>query len=103
MASQAVVAAKTLEDQGIDVEVIDLRTIKPWDKDCVFDSVRKTGRLVVADAAWKTGGVAAEIAASVANEIFHYLTAPVGRVCLPDSPAPMSAPLERAYYPKAKK
>jgi len=64
----------------------------------VYSSVRKTGRLVVADAAWHTCGVAAEIAASVAGDVFDALKAPVARVCLPDAPAPMSAPLERAYY-----
>jgi pyruvate dehydrogenase E1 component beta subunit len=98
MAAQAVSAAPRLEAEGIDAELIDLRTLKPWDRETVFTSVRKTGRLVIADAAWKTGGAAAEIAAVVAEELFDALTAPVSRVCLPDAPAPMSAPLERAYY-----
>lgn len=98
MAGQAIVAAKTLESRGIDAEVIDLRSISPWDKESVFKSVRKTGCLVIADAAWKTCGVAAEVAASVAEEAFNDLVAPIARVCLPDVPAPTSAPLERAYY-----
>jgi pyruvate dehydrogenase E1 component beta subunit len=98
MAAQAVRAAENLVDLGIDAEVIDLRSIKPWDKKCVFDSVRKTGRLVVADAAWKTGGFAAEVAACVAEERFHDLRAPICRVCLPDTPAPTSIALEKAYY-----
>lgn len=102
MAAQSVKAALTLGERGIDAEVIDLRSIKPWDKDLVAASVRKTGRLVVADAAWATCGVAAEIAATVANEAFHYLKAPIVRVTLPDAPAPMSGPLERAYYPDAR-
>jgi pyruvate dehydrogenase E1 component beta subunit len=98
MASEAIRASEILEQRGIDAEVIDLRSIFPWDRDSVFKSVRKTGRLVVADAAWKTCGVAAEVAASVAEGAFDALEAPVVRVCLPDAPAPTSAPLERAYY-----
>src|SRR5260370_10798901 len=91
-------AAATLPNRGIDAEIIDLRSIKPWDRECVFNSVRKTGRLVIADAAWKTCGVAAEVAATVAGEVFDDLKAPISRVCLPDVPAPTSAPLEKAYY-----
>jgi acetoin:2,6-dichlorophenolindophenol oxidoreductase subunit beta len=98
MATQAVTASKLLERRGVDAEVIDLRSISPWDQESVLCSVRKTGCLVVADAAWKTCGVAAEIAASVAELAFDDLHAPIVRVCLPDSPAPSSAPLERAYY-----
>jgi pyruvate dehydrogenase E1 component beta subunit len=98
MAAQAVRAVETLTAAGVDVELIDLRTLKPWDRETVFGSVRKTGRLVIADAAWKTGGAAAEIAAAVAEELFDALRQPVIRVCLPDTPAPMSALLEQAYY-----
>ncbi len=98
MAAQAVTASKFLERQGVDAEVIDLRSISPWDQDSVLCSVRKTGCLVVADAAWKTCGVAAEIAASVAEQAFDDLHAPIARVCLPDTPAPASAPLEGEYY-----
>ncbi len=98
MSALAMQAAVTLEGRGIDPEIIDLRSIKPWDRECVFNSVRKTGRLVIADAAWKTCGVAAEVAATVAGEVFDDLKAPISRVCLPDVPAPTSAPLEKAYY-----
>jgi pyruvate/2-oxoglutarate/acetoin dehydrogenase E1 component len=98
MAAQAVTAAKLLERRGVDAEVIDLRSISPWDQESVLGSVRKTGCLVVADAAWKTCGVASEIASSVAEQGFHDLHAPVARVCLPDTPAPASARLEREYY-----
>ncbi len=98
MVPHAVKAAQALEHLGVDAEIIDLRSIKPWDRDCVFASVQKTGRLVVTDAAWKTCGVAAEIAAAVAEEAWEALQAPIARVCLPDIPAPTSAPLERAYY-----
>jgi acetoin:2,6-dichlorophenolindophenol oxidoreductase subunit beta len=98
MSPQAVQASKTLDARGIDAEVIDLRSIKPWDRECVFQSVRKTGRLIVVDAAWRTCGVAAEVAATVAGEAFDSLTAPIGRVCLPDAPAPTSPHMEKAYF-----
>jgi pyruvate dehydrogenase E1 component beta subunit len=98
MSSEAAKAVEVLTQRGIDVELIDLRSIKPWDRNLVYSSVGKTGRLIIADAAWVSGGIAAEIAASVAGEIFYALKAPIGRVCLPDVPAPTSAVLERAYY-----
>ena len=98
MAAEAIKAVATLEARGIDPELIDLRSIKPWDRDAVFASVARTGRLIVADAGWQTAGVAAEIIAAVACEIFDALKAPAVRVCLPDLPAPMSRPIETAYY-----
>jgi pyruvate/2-oxoglutarate/acetoin dehydrogenase E1 component len=98
MLPESTKAAQVLERLGIGVELIDLRCIKPWDRDLVFSSVGKTGRLVIADAAWTTGGIAADIAATVAGEVFHALKAPILRVCLPDVPAPTSGPLEAAYY-----
>ncbi len=98
MAAEGARAVSMLEADGIDVELIDLRSLKPWDSEGVLASVRKTGRLVVADAAWRTGSVAAEVAATVACECPDKLRAPVARVCLPDTPAPMSQLLERAYY-----
>ncbi len=101
MAHLAGDAVATLATRGIDVELIDLRSIKPWDRDLVLTSVRKTGRLVVADGGWRTCGVAAEIAATVAAEVFDALRAPVVRVALPDAPAPTSLALENAYYPTA--
>jgi len=102
MTEQALEAAETLRARGLSAEVIDLRSIKPWDRQLVLTSVRKTGRLIVADGGWTTGGVAAEIAATVGNEAFDYLKAPVQRVALPDAPAPTSRVLERAYYPTDK-
>jgi pyruvate dehydrogenase E1 component beta subunit len=98
MAAEAVKAVATLETQGIDAELVDLRSLKPWDRDTVFASVVRTGRLVVADAGWQTAGVAAEIVAAIACEIFDALKAPAVRVCLPDVPAPVSRPSEAAYY-----
>lgn len=92
-------AALELEQRGIDIEVIDLRSISPLDKETILASVAKTGRLVTADGGWLTGGVGAEIAALVASEAFDHLKAPIGRVALPDAPAPTSKSLEEAYYP----
>lgn len=98
MAVQAARAASTLADEGVDAELIDLRSIKPWDQTMVCSSVRRTGCLVIADASWVTGGIAAEIAATVAYRAFDRLQAPVERVCLPDAPAPSSPRLESAYF-----
>ncbi len=99
MAAQALEGAEVLARQGIDAEVIDLRSLKPWDQPRVLESVRKTGRLIVADGGWRTAGASAEIAATVAAEAFHDLEAPVERVTLPDTPAPTSRAEEQAYYP----
>jgi pyruvate dehydrogenase E1 component beta subunit len=101
MAVEAEKSAEMLQERDIDTEVIDLRSVKPWDKNLVFASVGKTGRLLVADGGWGTGGVAAEIAASVVGEAFHDLRGPIVRVTLPDAPAPTSRALERVYYPTA--
>ena len=102
MSAQAMIAAAELANEGIDIEVVDLRSLKPIDKDAILQSVKKTGRLVVADAAWITCGFAAEISAIVADQGFEFLKAPILRVALPDSPAPMSESLERAYYPTSR-
>jgi acetoin:2,6-dichlorophenolindophenol oxidoreductase subunit beta len=92
-------AAEDLAKDGIDVEVLDLRSIKPLDKPLLLESVYKTGRLVVADVGWKTYGMAAEIASIVFEEAFDYIKSPAVRVTLPDVPAPASCILEKAYYP----
>jgi pyruvate dehydrogenase E1 component beta subunit len=91
-------AADELKNEGINVDLIDLRTIKPIDEDIIINSVKKTGKLVIADGSWKTGSVAAEIAAIVFEKAFEYMKAPVKRVCLPDVPAPASGSLESVYY-----
>jgi len=98
MAMESQKAADELKEQGIDIEFIDLRTIKPLDTDIIFNSVKKTGKLVIVDGSWKTGSVAGEISALVSENIFNFLKAPVRRVCLPDTPAPASTSLESVYY-----
>ncbi len=99
MARQALQAADELAGHGVEAEVIDLRSLKPWDRSTVCESARKTGRVIVADPGWRTAGASAEIAATIAEENFHDLRAPVERVTLPDTPAPSSQREEEAYYP----
>jgi pyruvate/2-oxoglutarate/acetoin dehydrogenase E1 component len=101
MAREAVRAATELAARGVDAEVIDLRSIKPWDRSLVLDSVERTGRLVIADSGWTTAGIGAEIAATVVAERLRSLKAPIARVSLPDVPAPMSRSLEQVYYKSA--
>jgi len=103
MAYTAMEAAAALEKEGIDCEVIDLRTIKPLDTALIRGSVQKTGRLVVADTAWKEFGVSAEIMALVLEdpESFKALKAQAVRVTLPDVPTPASPALEEVFYPGA--
>jgi acetoin:2,6-dichlorophenolindophenol oxidoreductase subunit beta len=91
-------AADQLASEGVEVEVVDLRSIKPYDKDIITESVKKTGKLVIVDGSWKTGGFSAEISAFVAENALKYLKSPVIRVCLPDVPAPCSRVLEDEYY-----
>ncbi len=99
MAFEAAKAAETLSREGIDIELIDLRTIKPLDEETIVASIRKTGRLVIADGGWRSFGVAAEVAAVASEKAFDSLQAPIRRVTLPDCPAPASSSLERVYYP----
>ncbi|MHB9099483.1 MAG: alpha-ketoacid dehydrogenase subunit beta [Syntrophales bacterium] len=101
MVHEAMKAAEALASEGVAVEVIDLRTVKPLDSELILSSVRKTGRLVVADVGWRSFGISAEIAALVVENAFDALKAPVLRVALPDCPAPASRNLEEAYYPIA--
>ena len=103
MTHEAMKAAESLEKEGKDVEVIDLRSLKPLDEELLFSSVKKTGRLVIADGGWKTCGIGAEISAIIAeSNIFKQLKAPITRVSLPDTPAPASSALEKVYYKEAK-
>ena len=100
LVQHAMDAASELAADGIDTEVIDLRTVKPFDNELLLTSVRKTGRLVVCDVGWQSFGLSAEISARVFEKAFEYVKSPFVRVTLPDAPAPASAPLEAAYYPK---
>jgi pyruvate/2-oxoglutarate/acetoin dehydrogenase E1 component len=104
MVYEAIKAAESLDREGIGVEVVDLRSLKPLDEALLLTSVEKTGKLVVVDGGWKTCGVAAEISAKIAEStVFKSLKAPIFRVTVPDAPAPASSALEKVYYPNAEK
>ncbi|MFC2145098.1 alpha-ketoacid dehydrogenase subunit beta [Actinomycetota bacterium] len=91
--------ADEMQNKNISIEVIDPRTIKPLDKKTILESVKKTGRLIVADEGWIYCGMASEISAIVAEEAMDYLDAPIIRVAAPDTPCPFSPPLEDEYIP----
>jgi len=102
MVERAVQAAARLEKQGLSVEIIDPRTIKPLDMETIVTSVQKTGRAVIVHEAVRFGGIGAEIAASITERAFDWLDAPVARVGAPDMPVPYNDGLERDYMPDAK-
>lgn len=101
MTLEALRAAEHLAQEGIEAEVIDLRSISPWDKSTVRESVAKTGRLVVADIGTKSFGIAAEIIATLLEENFSLFKTAPSRVCSPDFPTPSSPALACHYYPRA--
>jgi pyruvate/2-oxoglutarate/acetoin dehydrogenase E1 component len=93
-------AAEHLEGEGASVEIVDLRSVLPWDKEAVLASVRKTSKVLVLHEDTHTGGFGAEIAATIAEEAFEDLDAPVRRLTAPDSPVPFSPALEKAFIPQ---
>ncbi len=99
----ALEAAKTLEAEGIDVEVVDLRTLFPMDENTVLESVSKTNKAILLHEATRTGGIGAEIAAVLSERCFEYLDGPLVRVTAPDTPVPYSPPLEEFFLPNAEK
>jgi pyruvate/2-oxoglutarate/acetoin dehydrogenase E1 component len=103
MVHVALEAAETLENQGVEAEVIDLRTLAPLDRETVLTSVAKTNRAIVLHEASRTGGIGGEIAAIVGEEAFGSLDAPVRRLAALDVPVPFSPVLEKACLPTAEK
>lgn len=100
MVHRALAAAdKIQKEKNISLEIIDPRTVVPLDKQAIYDSVKKTGRLVIMDEEPKTGSASAEIAALVVEEAFDYLDAPIKRVCAPNTPVPFSPVLENFWMP----
>jgi 2-oxoisovalerate dehydrogenase E1 component beta subunit len=96
-------AAKTLESEGIDAEIVDLRTLFPLDEETICSSVAKTNKALVLHEATRTGGIGAEIAAVLAERCFEYLDAPLVRVTAPDTPTPFSPPMEEFFLPNPEK
>jgi pyruvate/2-oxoglutarate/acetoin dehydrogenase E1 component len=103
MLPEALAAAGRLAGEGIEAEVVDPRTLQPLDRGTIVESVRKTGRLLIASDDMKTGGIGAELGAIVYEEAFDHLKAPLVRVCSPDIPIPYAAPLEKEYMPNSDK
>ena len=100
MVNKALAVAERLAKDGIELEVIDPRTIAPMDWETIYTSVRKTGRLIIMDEGCFTGGIAAEISAMVSKNCFDYLDAPIERVCATDTPIPFSPPMEDFVVPQ---
>lgn len=101
MVHEAMTAAKDLEADGIDAEVIDARSVQPFDTETVVNSIEKTHRAIVVHEAVRFGGIGGEVAAQIQELAFDYLDAPVGRIGAPFSPVPYSPALERVYMPNA--
>ena len=99
MAPEAMAAAASLVEAGVEVEVIDVRTVQPLDSATILDSVRRTNRALVVHEAVTFGGIGAEISSQIQEEAFDFLDAPVLRIGAPFSPVPFSPVLERAYIP----
>ena len=100
MVYTAAEAAQQVEGDGISVEVIDLRTVAPWDREAVLKSVEKTSKALVLHEDTRTGGFGAEIVATITEEAFESLDAPVKRIAAPDTPVPFAPPLEKAFIPQ---
>lgn len=99
MVQKALEAAEKLAKDGINAEVVDPRTLVPLDKELIFESIKKTRKVVIVDEDCKRGGVASEIAAVIAEEVFDLLDKPVKRLCTFDTPIPCSPPLEKYVVP----
>jgi 2-oxoisovalerate dehydrogenase E1 component beta subunit len=100
MVHLALEAAATLANDGIDLEVVDLRTLVPLDKERILESVKKTSKVILLHEDVRTGGMAGELAAIIAEEAFEYLDGPIMRITAPDTPVPYSPPLEEFFLPK---
>jgi pyruvate/2-oxoglutarate/acetoin dehydrogenase E1 component len=93
-------AAATLAKEGIEAEVVDLRSLRPLDMPAIVDSVRRTHRAVIVDEGWRSGSLSAEVAARIAEDAFYELDAPIGRVCSAEVPIPYPKHLEDAALPQ---
>ncbi len=100
---QALAAAEQLAQEGIDAEILDLRTLKPLDTEAILATACKTGKVLIVHSATRLAGVGAELAALIAEQAFEWLDAPIQRLGGLDVPVPFSAPLEDVYRPNAEK
>jgi 2-oxoisovalerate dehydrogenase E1 component beta subunit len=100
MVHTALDASKKLEESGISLEIVDLRTLMPLDKETIFNSVKKTNKVIVLYEATRSGGVGAEVAALISEDVFGYLDGPILRISAPDTPVPYSPPLEEYFLPQ---
>ena len=98
---EAYIAADKLADEGVECEIIDLRTIRPLDYDAIFDSVKKTNRLVILEEAWPFGNISTDISHTVQSKLFDYLDAPVEKVNNADTPTPYSPVLLKEWLPNS--
>ncbi len=96
----ALEAAEMLAAEGIELEILDLRSLVPLDEDAVLETVRNTGKVILLHEDTRTGGLAGELAARIGEKAFDYLDGPIVRITAPDSPVPYSPPLEEAFLPK---
>ncbi|MBI5756866.1 MAG: alpha-ketoacid dehydrogenase subunit beta [Nitrospirae bacterium] len=99
MVHTALEAAQILEGEGISAEVVDLRTLLPLDKEGIYNSVKKTNKVIILYETPKTGGIGGEVAALISEDIFDYLDGPVVRIGAKDTPVPYSPPMEEFYLP----
>ena len=103
MVHAALEAARTLDHDGVSVEIVDLRTLAPLDRTTVLESVAKTSRVLLLHEATLTGGIGGELAGIIAEEGFEYLDAPIARLGSLDTPVPYAPPLESAFLPSTAK
>jgi 2-oxoisovalerate dehydrogenase E1 component beta subunit len=103
MVLRSLEAAENLAKEGVEVEVVDLQSLLPFDKELILESVKKTNRVLIVHEATLTGGIGAEIAAVISQEAFEYLDAPIRRLASIDTPVPYSAPLEEFFMPNVEK
>jgi len=104
MVYQCLKAASLLEEEDdLEVEVVDLRSLTPLDRETIMESVKRTNKVLIVHEDTLTGGIGAELAAILAEDLFEYLDGPITRVAAPDAPFPYAPPLEEAFLPNAKK
>lgn len=103
MVHEALEAAIALEEKGIDIEIVDLRTLLPMDKETILNSAKKTNKVIVLHEATRTGGVGAEVSALISEHVFDHLDGPIMRITAPDTPVPYSPPMEEFFLPNAQK